>query len=213
MAQKNSQTRSLEVKNFKEVFDYCYLNGIVDVNSFLDKCLKQGFDIEKYGLLGEEGKIVEKVVEVVKEVPVEKIVEIIKEVEVIKEVEKEVVKEVKVEIPVSKIEYIYDKTPTELEEKILHLESENKKFSTINTELESKLREFSTITKETTKIIQNNQEDKSFMLQETLIKLRREISEKNKKIEELQNKIKELESIKINQGAVYLKDSNLLKNL
>jgi len=213
MAQKNSQTRSLEVKNFKEVFDYCYLNGIVDVNSFLDKCLKQGFDIEKYGLLGEEGKIVEKVVEVVKEVPVEKIVEIIKEVEVIKEIEKEVVREVKVEIPVSKIEYIYDKTPTELEDKILHLESENKKFSIINTELESKLREFSTITKETTKIFQNNQDDKSLMLQETLIKLRREISEKNKKIEELQNKIKELESIKINQGAVYLKGSNLLKNL
>ena len=91
MAQKNSQTHKVEVKNFKEIYDYCYLNEIVDVNSFIDKCLKQGFDIQKYGMLGSEPKVqtevkvVEKIVEVIKEVQLPP-----KEIEVIKYVDREV---------------------------------------------------------------------------------------------------------------------------
>jgi hypothetical protein len=213
MGKKNLQTHNFEIKNFKDVYDYCYLNGIMDINSFVEKCFKQGFDIEKYGLLaddsgktdGEREKRVEIPVEVIKyvdkeiikEVPVEKIVEVIKEVPVEKIVEK--------------IVHIYDKTPSELEDKISHLEKE----------LESERRNFSTKTLEMENIFENEiskkdkelDENKTKMLTDTLTKLRKEISEKNQLIENLKNKIKQLETIKINQGAVYLKDSNLTKNL
>ena len=59
----------------------------------------------------------------------------------------------------------------------------------------------------------NLDENKTKMLTDTLTKLRKEISEKNQLIEELKNKIKELETIKINQGAVFMKGSNLTQNL
>ena len=163
MEQKNSQTFKIDKKYHKDILNFIKLNEIGDVDVFINKCFKKGFDVERFGLLGNETEVreVEKIIEKIVEVPVEKVVEIVKEVpsppaeiEVIKYIEKEV----PVEKIVSKIEYIYDKTPTELEDKILHLESENKKFSIINTELESKLRGFSTITKETTKIFQNNQD-------------------------------------------------------
>lgn len=140
MVQKNSQTHNFEIKNFKEVYDFCYLNQIMDLNSFIDKCFKQGFHIEKYGLLGKtlnEGEkdlktdgiqekwlekevIVEKRVEIpvevikevekIVEVPVEIIKEVVVEKEVIKEVPVEIIKEVPVEKIVTKIEYISDKT-------------------------------------------------------------------------------------------------------
>lgn len=196
MATKNSQTPKFEIKNFKDVYDFCYLNGVTDINTFVEKCFKKGFDIEKYGLLGEEDKIVEKIVEVVKEVPAKPI-----EVEVIKYVDREIVKEVPVEKIVEKIVNIYDKTKeNELLLKIQQLEDESKKISTI--------------TQETTKIFQNEEvNNKNLMLQETLIKLRKELTEKNKKIQELENKIKELEKITINQGAVFMKGSNIKENL
>ncbi len=30
------------------------MNGITDINKFVQDCFKQGFDIERYGLLGGE---------------------------------------------------------------------------------------------------------------------------------------------------------------
>ena len=162
----------------------------------------------KYGLLGSDSKV-ETEVQIV-----DRIVETIKEVEVIKYVDKEVVKEVPVEKIVTKIEYICDKTnENELLLKIQELESENQKFSTINTELEDKLQKFSTITEETTKIFHYNQDDKLKLLQGTLLSLKKELSLRDEKLKELENKIKELENIKINQGAVFLKGSNLTQNL
>tara|TARA_R110000796_G_scaffold18980_3_gene57160 strand:- start:4376 stop:4927 length:552 start_codon:yes stop_codon:yes gene_type:complete len=100
----------------KEIEEYCKLNEL-DTTKTLNKALRSGFTIVKFGetpIRGKSGenvvevtKEVEKVVEVIKEVPVEKIVEVevIKEVfvdrivEVIKEVpvDKEVIKEVQVE--------------------------------------------------------------------------------------------------------------------
>ena len=119
--------------------EYCKINNIEDVSLFVTQCFKQGFDIKKYGFLGNslnEGEkhlktevIVEKrveiPVEVIKEVIVER--EVIKEVpiEVVKEiiVEKEVIKEVPVEKVVTKIEYISDKeSENELLFKIQQLE-------------------------------------------------------------------------------------------
>jgi tRNA nucleotidyltransferase/poly(A) polymerase len=174
----------------------------MDINLFVDKCFKQGFNIEKYGLLSSDTKIE----------PETQIVE--KIVEVIKYVEKEIIKEVPVEKIVTKIEYICDKTnENELLLKIQELESENQKFSTINIELEDKLQKFSTITEETTKILHYNQDDKLKLLQGTLLSLKKELSLRDEKLKELENKIKELENIKINQGAVFLKGSNLTQNL
>ena len=189
MAQKNSQTHKVEVKNFKEIYDYCYLNEIVDVNSFIDKCLKQGFDIQKYGMLGSEPKVetevkvVEKIVEVIKEVQLPP-----KEIEVIKYVDREVIKEIPVEKVVTKIEYISYKN-----------EEEDKKLSTI--------------IQETPKKMEDNSSDKIKMLQETLLKQKKELSLKTDKIKELEEKIKQLEEIKINQGAVFMKSSNLNQNI
>jgi predicted RNase H-like nuclease (RuvC/YqgF family) len=51
------------------------------------------------------------------------------------------------------------------------------------------------------------------MLQDTLNKLRKELTEKNSKITELEGTIKKLEQININQGAAYMKGSNLTKNI
>jgi hypothetical protein len=98
---------SVEIKNNKEIYDFCMVNGIVDINKFIQDCFKQGFDIKKYGFLGEQEKRVE--------IPVE----------VIKYVDREVIKEVKVEIPVEKIVTIYDKIDNpELLLKIQQLENE-----------------------------------------------------------------------------------------
>lgn len=94
---------SIEIKNNKEIYDFCMVNGITDINKFIQDCFKQGFDIKRYGFLGET-EYVEKIVEVIKEVPGPPV-----EIEVIKYVDREVIKEVPVEKIVSKIEYIYDK--------------------------------------------------------------------------------------------------------
>ena len=120
----------LTSSQLSSVNDYCKLNNIEDVDKFISKCYVDGFNIKKYGLLGDDsekiGGIEEKPVEieVIKEIrveiPVEVVkyvevpVEIIKEVEVIKYVDREVVKEVKVEVPVEKIVYIYDKKEEEV---------------------------------------------------------------------------------------------------
>ena len=70
-----------------EIWDYCRLNNITNIDEFMVKCLKQGFTSEKYGATPTvREKIVEKEVEKIIEVPVEKIVEKIIEVPIEKEV-------------------------------------------------------------------------------------------------------------------------------
>jgi hypothetical protein len=93
-------------KNIKDdINQYCKLNNIENVESFIIKVLKSGFDIEKYGLLNDTTpKIIEKEIEkivyrdIIKEVPVVEYVE----VEIIKEIPIEIIKEIIVEkeIPV-----------------------------------------------------------------------------------------------------------------
>ena len=226
-------------KDLKDkIWDYCRLNEITDLNGFIIKTLKKGFDTEVYGLLGKtlnEGEkhlktsgveekhvIKEVIVEKRVEIPVEVIKEVIVEKEIIKEVPVEIIKEI--EKVVTKIEYISDKTNenelggkiANLEENIFHLnkdlESERKIFSTKTEEMEIFFQnEMSKKDKELDKLRQSldvkldNTNEK--MLQETLQKLRKEITEKNKKIEELE---------KINKGsnngainAIFMKGSNL----
>jgi len=171
------------IKSLKE---FCELNKIKDIDEFIKKCFDLGFNIEKYGLLGKNGEIKEKIVEVPvevikeiiieKEIPVEKVVEVIKEVKVDKIIEKEV--------------YITDNDEiNKLTDKIKELE----------TELTKKVDELD--------IIKNNNNEK--MLQETLQKLRKELLDKNKKIEELQNINKDLQVLNTQKKGFYMRGSNL----
>lgn len=232
MDQKNSQTFKIDKKYHKDILDFIKLNEIGDVDIFINKCFKKGFDIQRFGLLGNETEIreVEKIIEKIVEVPVEKIVEIIKEIptppveiEVIKYVDKEIIKEVPVEKIVSKIEYIYDKTPSELEEKIFHLEQElddeRQKFSTKTIEMENIFQnEMSKKDKELDIFRQTldkqNNDNKTKMLENTLLNLRKELQLKQTKINELEDTIKNLqEQLSKNVNAIYLKGSNLKEKI
>jgi predicted RNase H-like nuclease (RuvC/YqgF family) len=121
MDQKNSKI--FDKKIMQAVSAFCSANNIEDIDDFIYRCFKQGFDINKYGFIGktlnddekhlikevivekrleipvevikEVEKIIEVPVEVIKEIVVEK--EIIKEVPVEKIVEKEIVKEIPIE--------------------------------------------------------------------------------------------------------------------
>ena len=222
-------------KDLKDkVWNYCRLNDITDVNGFIIKTIKKGLDVEVYGLLGKtlnedekdlktdnEGEkdlrdsrktcgIEEKRagIEVIREIRVEVPVEVIREVEKI----------------VTKIEYISDKTGEDelfgkieqLEENIFHL----------NKELDKERQIFSTKTEQVENIFQNEMskkdkelddlrqsldikkdDDQVKLLQETLQKLRKEILEKNKKIEELEKINKEPNNNAMN--AFFMKGSNL----
>jgi len=208
-------------KDLKDkVWNYCRLNDITDVNGFIIKTIKKGLDVEVYGLLGKTlnegekdlktGIVGEKQVEieVIREIRVEVPVEVIKEVEKI----------------VTKIEYISDKTgENELLLKIQQLEEEMSKkdeeldkerqiFSTKTEEIENIFHyEMSKKDKELDELRRNldikKDDDQVKLLQETLQKLRKEISEKNKKIEELEKINKEPNNNAMN--AFFMKGSNL----
>jgi predicted nucleic acid-binding Zn-ribbon protein len=57
----------------KDIESYCKLNNIDDIDKFIIKCLRRGFDSEKFGLLNADEQPV-KEIEVIKEIPVEKVV-------------------------------------------------------------------------------------------------------------------------------------------
>ena len=178
MEPKNFSTINLTQKEIKDIQRFCDLNKIEDIPTFLHTCAWKGYEVEKFGLLGNMGGIQEKRVEievirekrveipieVIKEVvkieyveiPVEKIVEVIKEIPVDKVVIKEVIKEVPVEKVVTKIEYISDKTSeNELYGKIVQLENEKQEFSTKLQECNGELVIFSTITQKNENIFQD----------------------------------------------------------
>jgi hypothetical protein len=226
MEKKNSQMYNIDIKNTKEIYDFCLLNKIMDIDGFINKCFKKGFNIEKYGLIGEvdtnEVKeiIVEKIVEIIKEVPTPateiKVIEyvdkeIVKEVKVIEYVDREVIKEIKVEVPVEKIVYIYDKKEENSVTNIGKI-CDNPEPIIVEKIVEvEKIIEVEKIVEVIKEVGASN--DKLVMLQDTLNKLRKELTDKNTKIQELEGTIKQLEQLNINQGAVYMKGSNLTKNI
>jgi predicted RNase H-like nuclease (RuvC/YqgF family) len=225
----------------KSVSEYCKLNSIEDVDGFIKKCFDTGFNIQKYGLLGktlnEDEKhlktdeigeknlrdsrktcgIEEKRagIEVIREKRAEVPVEVIREVEKI----------------VTKIEYISDKTGEDelfgkieqLNENIFHLneelESERKIFSTKTEEMENNFHyEMSKKESELYELRRNldvkvdNKNEK--MLQETLQKLRKEMSNKDEKIKELEKINNNLQdTTQNNVGAIFLRGSNLNNRL
>ena len=162
----------------KELVSYCNLNDLL-VSEVVKKSFTTGFSIERYGLLSEGEKVVEKeVVKIVEkrvEIPVEVIKEVVKieyvevPVEVIKEVEKIVYNEGKVveiikEVPVEVVkEVIIEKEPDTTKQKAL---------------------------------------------EQTLHKLKTENIEKDKKIKELEQTINNIQFSQIN-SATYLRGSNL----
>ena len=215
---------TLSYSEQQEVELFCKLNNIT-TDELIKKSFKAGYNIEKYGLVGNMGGIQEKwvekeviqekwveiPVEVIKEV--EKIVEVIKEVPVDRVVIKEVIKEVPVETVVTKIEYISDKTSeNELLLKILQLESEKKIFSTKIKELESEIVVFSTKMTEMENIFHNN--DNSQQLQNTIQTLMKNLRDKNIEIDELKKQLTEQQkNNEMNERAKYLRSSNLDDNL
>jgi len=230
MEKKNSQMYKIDVRNTKEIYDFCLLNKILDIDGFINKCFKNGFHIEKYGFIGEDsGKTLN---EDEKDLKTDEIgekqlktdgigekqteIEVIREirvevpVEVIKYVDREVNKEIKVEVPVEKIVYIYDKKEENSVPNIDKIRDKNE----IN-ELLLKIQQLENqepIIKEVIIEVEKSN-DKTLLLQETLNKLRKELTEKNSKITELEGTIKKLEQTNINQGAAYMKGSNLTKNI
>ena len=215
---------TLSYSEQQEVELFCKLNNIT-TDELIKKSFKAGYNIEKYGLVGNMGGIQEKwvekeviqekwveiPVEVIKEV--EKIVEVIKEVPVDRVVIKEVIKEVPVETVVTKIEYISDKTSeNELYEKIVQLESEKKIFSTKIEELESEIVVFSTKMTKMENIFHNN--DNSQQLQNTIQTLMKNLRDKNIEIDELKKQLTEQQkNNEMNERAKYLRSSNLDDNL
>jgi predicted RNase H-like nuclease (RuvC/YqgF family) len=197
-------------KDLKDkVWNYCRLNDITDVNGFIIKTIKKGLDVEVYGLLGKTLNEDEKYLKtgIVGEKQVE--IEVIREIRV--EVPVEVIKEV--EKIVTKIEYISDKNgETELLLKIQQLEEE---FSTKTTEMENifqnkmskKDNELNELRQKLDDPVTNNNIN---MLQETLQKLRKEMSNKDEKIKELEKINNNLQNTTQNNvGAIFLRGSNL----
>ena len=194
----------------QSVSSFCDANNIEDKDNFIYLCFKQGFDIKKFGLLGEtlnEGEKDLKKVEI-EEIRVEVPVEVIREVEKI----------------VTKIEYICDKSgESELFGKIKQLEEEMSKKDEKLDELRRNLDIILDITldeppveiiKEVEKIVEVIKEvekpnDRVEMLQETLISLRKELQTKNERIKELEKINRDLENLSSNKGAVFLRGSNL----
>ena len=194
---------------------YCSANNIENVDDFVYKCFKQGFDIEKYGFLGKtlnEGEkdlktggieekqvikeiIVEKRVEVPVEVirEVEKLVEV--PVEVIKEipVEKVIIQEVIKEVPIDRVieKEIYITDDTQVNELLLKIQQLEQEISTKTTEIDTIRQEFSTKTQEMENNFQNTDNNKLQMLQQTITNLNVEIRDLKTKNKELENKLLE----------------------
>ena len=214
MEQKDSKIFNKETLGSVESF--CELNNIEDKEDFIYLCFKQGFDIKKFGLLGETlnegekhlntGGIEEKQVEieVIREIRVEVPVEVIKEVEkivevpveVIKEVPvekvviQEVIKEVPVEIVVEKI--IQTSNDTQINELLSKIEQLNGEISIKCVEIDNIRQEFSTKTEEMENIFQNKMSKKD----EELDELRRnlDIPVTNDRLNMLQQTIQNLNS-------------------
>lgn len=177
---------------------------------------------------------VEKIVEVIKEVPVErvveKIVEVIKEVPVEKVVVQEVIKEIPVEKVITKTEYVSDDTQiNELLSKIQQLEDMPPKVVEVIKEVpvDRVVIQEKTVEVPVEKIVvqekivevikevvtEGGDKSKLDALQSTVMKLRQETLEKDKKIREYEQTIQDIQKFQEDRKAVYLSGSNLNKTL
>ena len=219
MEPKNSKIFSRET--MQAVSALCESENIKDIDQFMYLCFKQGFDIKKYGLLGEtlnEGE---------KHLKTGGIGE--------KQVEIEVIREIRVEVPVEVIKevekIIYTSDDTQVNELLLKIDQLNGEISTKTLEIDIIREEFSTKTEEMENIFQNKMSkkdeeldelrqkldilvtnDKTKMLQETLQNLRSELQQKNEQIKELEKINRELFNGNKDQ-AYLLRGSNLNRRI
>jgi hypothetical protein len=164
-----------------EIWDYCRLNEIPNIDEFTNKMVGNGFNIEKYGNspFGSETpepEIIEKEVikEIIKEVPVEKIVE--KRVEVVVEVIKEVPVEVIKEVSVEKKVYITDdEQVTQLTDEITILEE------TLNNTIKGYDDEKEELKREYIVDLENYEEGRRLLMKE-LNSIKQKLDEKPKEI-------------------------------
>ena len=158
-----------------QIKSYCTLNNVEDADKFISDCFTQGFNIEKYGLLGKTlndsekdlktGGVEEK--HITKEVIVEKRVEI--PVEVIKEIEKIV------EVPVDRIIEI---------EKIVEVP--------VEIVVEKEVIKEVPVEKIVTKIEYISDKTTEDELGGIIAKLKNEMSKKDEKLDELRRNLDEL---------------------
>jgi len=217
---------SVEVKNNKEIYEFCMVNGITDINKFIQDCFKQGFDIKKYGLLGktlnegeehlknegDSGKMggtQEKWAE--KEVIVEKRVEI--PVEVIKEVEKivEVIKEVPVDRVVENVVEVIKEVPVEkvvIKEVVKEVPIEKVVEKEVYITDDEQVKELGGK-------VAKLDEEKTELLS-TIQKLENEMSKSGLELDELRQKIStkedEIESIKQEFSTITTEKENIFQN-
>jgi hypothetical protein len=215
MEKNKSLTINLSYSEGIDLNSFVTLNKIEDENKFNKKCWKQGFDIEKYGLLVPTDNVKEKIVEVEKiiEVPVDRMVEI--------EVVKEIIKEVVVDKIIEKEIFITDdQKVNELILKLEIAENEIQKLSNKITELSS-IQSIEKIVEVPVEIVVekvievNNTEEsqkKQQMLQETIQKLRQELQIKTKEIQDLNEKLNNRHFTSDVKG-IYLDGSNLNKTI
>jgi hypothetical protein len=188
----------LNSKEYQDLAKYCELNKLV-LGDIVKKSYLEGFMIEKYGLLNgsESTKEVEVIKEVIKyvEVPVVEEKEVIK----IEYVEVEKIVEVIKEVPVTNLDNICDKTYVdELLKKIEELENQPPKVVEVVVEKEGD---------------DSSLKPKLEALQNTLMKIRQENIEKDKKILEYEKTIEDIQRLQENKQAVYLNGSNLSNKL
>ena len=195
----NSQT-------MQAVSAFCESKEIKDIDNFIYLCFKQGFDIRKYGLLGETGGIEEKQVEieVIREIRVEVPVEVIKEVDKIVEVPVEVIKEVPVEkvviqevikeVPIDRVveKIIQTSDDTQINELLSKIEQLNGEISIKCVEIDNIRQEFSIKMEEMENIFQNKMSKKDEELDELRQKL--DILVTNDKTKMLQETLQNLRS-------------------
>jgi len=165
---------------------YCSANNIEDIDDFIYKCFKQGFDIKKYGLLGKtlnEGE---------KHLKTGGIEE--------KQVEIEVIREIRVEVPVEVIKevekIIYTTDDTQVNELLLKIQQLEQEISTKTEKMENIFQ--NKMSKKDVELdeLRHNLDilvtnDKLKMLQQTIQNLNSEIRDLKKKNEELENKLLE----------------------
>lgn len=200
----------LSSSEYQDLVSFCNLNDLL-ISDVVKKSFISGFNIEKYGLLGGNEKVVEvvKEVEVIKEVPSPPI-----EIKVIEYVDREVIKEV----PVEKIVNVYDNSEIEkLLNRISELENSETKIIEVIKEVpveiikEVQVEKPIEIIKEVFIEKPENLELKSKFdaLQNTLQNLRKENMEKETKIKEYEQKIIEINKSNFDRNAVFLRNSNL----
>jgi len=230
MEPKNSKIFNRET--MQAVSALCESKGIKDVDNFMYLCFKQGFDIRKYGILGKTLNEDEKDLKTDNEGEKDLSDSIKTGGTQEKWVEIEVIREIRVEVPVEVIKevekIIYTSDDTQVNELLLKIDQLNGEISTKTLEIDRIREEFSTKTEEMENIFQNkmskkdeeldelrhnldikDKNDTTQLLQNTLQKLRGELSEKNQKIKELEQINKGLSDNQQTSGAYLLRGSNL----